>query len=240
MSQPIRLAINGASGRMGQLLCMLAANDTRFALAAQCDETTAWDALPDLDVMIDFSVPQGLRRALDHCVRRNVALVSGTTGFDDTLRQSLTDAAKHIPLLHAANFSLGIAVLTRLLKRAAVTLPDWDLDIVETHHAAKRDAPSGTALALGRAAAEARGADFESLAAIDRSGERLPGNIGFASIRVGDSVGEHTALLATQGERLELTHRASDRAIFARGALQAASWISARDPGHYELDDMLT
>jgi 4-hydroxy-tetrahydrodipicolinate reductase len=172
-------------------------------------------------------------------VSRGIALVSGTTGFDDALRARLDAAASRIALLHAANFSLGIAVLTRLVREAAAALPDWDLDILETHHAGKRDAPSGTALALGRAAADARAVAFEDVAAIDRCGMRADGSIGFASLRVGDVVGEHTALLATAGERLELSHRATDRTIFARGALRAAVWLAGRAPGRYGLDATL-
>jgi 4-hydroxy-tetrahydrodipicolinate reductase len=239
MSEPIRLAVNGARGRMGRLVCELAADDTRFDLVARCDGATHWDALPPLDVVVDFSAPAGLSCALDHCVSRGIALVSGTTGFDDALRARLDAAASRLALLHAANFSLGIEVLTRLVREAAAALPDWDLDILETHHAGKRDAPSGTALALGRAAAGARAVAFEDVAAIDRRGTRADGSIGFASLRVGDVVGEHTALLATAGERLELSHRATDRTIFARGALRAAVWLAGRAPGRYGLDATL-
>lgn len=239
METPIRLAINGAQGRVGQLLCNLVRADPGFDLLARCGSATDWNAVPALDVMVDFSTPAGLSRALAYCARHGVALVSGTTGLDAQLQGRLAEAAQHIAVLHAANFSLGIAVLTRLAREAARALSDWDLDIVEAHHAAKRDAPSGTALALGRVAADARGADHDAVATIDRSGARVPGSIGYATVRAGDIVGEHTLLLATNGERLELTHRAGDRTIFARGALAAARWIAGRAPGRYRLEEVI-
>ena len=239
MNDPIRLAVNGATGRMGARVCDLATQDTRFDLVARCGSATDWGALPTFDVLVDFSSPEGLSHALDYCAAHGIALVSGTTGLDAALVRHMDSAAMRIPLLHAANFSLGIAVLTRLLREAAAALPTWDLDIGEVHHAAKRDAPSGTALALGRAAAAARRVDFDAVAAINRDGVRKPGSIGFASMRVGDVVGEHSAWLAAPGERLELGHRATDRVIFVRGALQAAAWVAGRAPGHYTLQDMI-
>ena len=133
-------------------------------------------------------------------------------------------------------------MLTRLLREAAAALPDWDLEIVEAHHGRKQDAPSGTALALGQAAASARHSTLESAAVYNRqgrTGERVDGSIGFSVIRGGDIVGEHTAMLVGQGERLELVHRATDRSIFARGALQAAHWLAGRTPGQWQLDDLI-
>ncbi|MGH8165289.1 MAG: 4-hydroxy-tetrahydrodipicolinate reductase, partial [Rhodanobacteraceae bacterium] len=138
--------------------------------------------------------------------------------------------------------SLGIAVLTRLLREAATSLPDWDLEIIEAHHQRKVDAPSGTALALGRAAADARGQDFDQVAIFARHGQtgsREAGTIGFSSLRGGEIVGEHTALLIGNGERIELTHRAGDNAIFARGALEAAAWLADKPAGSYLLDDVI-
>ena len=135
-----------------------------------------------------------------------------------------------------------MALLTRLLREAAAALPDWDLEIVEAHHGRKQDAPSGTALALGQAAAAARDATLERVAVYSRegrTGERVPGSIGFAVVRGGDIVGEHQALLIAAGERLELAHRATDRSIFARGALQAAQWLVGRAAGHWRLEDVL-
>ncbi|HJU08982.1 MAG TPA: 4-hydroxy-tetrahydrodipicolinate reductase, partial [Rhodanobacteraceae bacterium] len=185
---------------------------------------------------------EGFDAALTHCRANGVALVAGTTGLDAGQRAAMQSAARDIPILYAANFSLGIAVLTKLLREAARALPDWDLEIIEAHHSRKVDAPSGTALALGRAAAAARGQDFETVASFARhghTGARPENAIGFSSIRAGEIVGEHTALLATKDERIELTHRACDNAIFARGALQAAAWLVGKPPGMYSIQDVL-
>ncbi len=262
MSQ-VRLAINGASGRMGRALVALLRGDRRFVLeravidadselvgqplhAPSTPETpcyvAGWEAAGELDVVVDFSTPSGLADTLAHCESRGVALVTGTTGLDDDLQRRLETAARRIPVLRAANFSLGVAVLTRLLRDAAAALPDWDLEIVEAHHGRKQDAPSGTALALGQAAAAARGAELDDVAVHARhghAGERVAGSIGFAVVRGGDIVGEHTAMLATRGERVELGHRATDRSIFARGALTAAAWLAGREAGLYGIGEVL-
>jgi 4-hydroxy-tetrahydrodipicolinate reductase len=237
-----RLGISGADGRMGRALQELLRDDPRFELAAKIARSEDWRQVSRLEVVVDFSTPAGFDAALAHCRGHRIALVSGTTGLDAKQKAALESAAREIPVLHAANFSLGIAVLTRVLREAVATLPDWDLEIVEAHHARKVDAPSGTALALGRAAAAARGQDFDKVAVRARDGQvstRPPGAIGFASVRAGDIVGEHTAILAITGERLELAHRASDRTIFARGALAAAAWLAGKSPGAYSLDDVL-
>lgn len=242
MTKSIRLGINGSNGRMGRALCELLRDDARFALAAQINASDDWKDVPALDIVIDFSTPAGLSAALEHCERHSIALVCGTTGLDPDLQIQLAAAAKKTPLLYAANFSLGIAVMTKLLREAAQALPDWDLEILETHHSRKVDAPSGTALALGRAAAQARGRDFDRVAAFARHGHtgvRIPGTIGFSSLRGGEIVGEHTAFLIGADERIELSHRAYDNTIFARGALQAAVWLAGRAPGFYTLDDVI-
>lgn len=242
MPTPIQLAINGANGRMGGALHELLRGDNRFELVRSVNSSADWSDVPQLDVVIDFSSAQGFDAALTHCDLHGVALVSGTTGLDAAQLQRLATAASVIPVLHAANFSLGVAVLTRALREAATALSDWDLEIVEAHHARKLDAPSGTALALGRAAAAARGQDFDAVALLSREGQvgaRKPGTIGFACTRAGDIVGEHTAILATHGERIELSHRATDRAIFARGALAAAAWLVGRPAGSYTVDNVI-
>ncbi|HEX7325000.1 MAG TPA: 4-hydroxy-tetrahydrodipicolinate reductase [Rhodanobacteraceae bacterium] len=242
MATSVPIGISGATGQMGRALQALLQADSRFDLVARIGRGDAWDAMPRPEVVIDFSTPAGFAAALDFCRANKVALVSGTTGLDAALQQAMAAAARTIPVLHAANFSLGIAVLTRALRDAATALPDWDLEIVEAHHARKADAPSGTALALGRAAAEARGQDFDAVAVLSREGrvgERRPGAIGFAAVRAADIVGEHTAILATAGERLELTHRATDRAIFARGALVAAAWLAGKPAGAYSIRDVI-
>ena len=251
MPSPIRLAVNGATGRMGQALLGLLRDDKRFALCAAITSarhadrpgdlyTHIWPSGKALDVVIDFSGPAGLAAALDYCETNKVALVTGTTGIDATLAQRLDTAP--IAHLHATNFSLGVAVLTRLLRQASAALRDWDLEIVEAHHNRKEDAPSGTALSLGKAAAQARGTTLEQDAVYareGRTGPRKAGTIGFAVVRGGDIVGEHSAMLIGQGERLELGHRATDRSIFARGAIEAAHWLAGKPAGAYDLDAML-
>lgn len=263
MPQPIRIAISGAAGRMGRALVERVRADRRLRLQAAVVKpgsdlvgrpirlpdmpdtlrfAAGWADVPALDVVIDFSTPSGLGAALEYCQASSTGLVAGTTGIDDALERQLKVAGEHIAVLRAANFSLGVALLTRLLSEAAAALPDWDLEIIEAHHGRKQDAPSGTALSLGTAAATARGIDLADAAVYARegtTGARKTGSIGFASVRGGDIVGEHTALLATTGERLELIHRATDRGIFARGALQAAIWLVGQQPGNYSISDVL-
>jgi len=260
MTRPIRLAISGASGRMGRALLDLVRDDGRFELAGAIVSSHSahlgksaygdlspvrfsdWTDVEGVDVLIDFSGPEGLALALDRCEASGAALVTGTTGLSVDLEQRLSRAAERIAVLRAANFSLGVAVLTRLLREAAAALPGWDLDIVEAHHARKEDAPSGTALALGHAAAAGRGATLEELAVYSREGRpgaRKAGTIGFAVVRGGDIVGEHQALLMGQGERIELGHRATDRSIFARGAIEAAAWMAGRAPGSWTIEDVI-
>jgi len=242
MAEKILLAITGANGRMGRALQSLLQDDPRFTLAACVNSSEEWSHVPELDIVIDFSTPAGFEAALAHCRAHKVAFVCGTTGLDTAQRGRLREAAHDVPVLYAANFSLGIAVLTKLLREAARALPDWDLEIIEAHHARKVDAPSGTALALGRAAADARSQDFDQVAKFARQGHtgvREKGAIGFASIRAGEIVGEHTAMLATQDERIELSHRAYDNTIFARGALQAAAWLAGKPAGAYSINNVI-
>jgi 4-hydroxy-tetrahydrodipicolinate reductase len=262
VTQSLRLGINGASGRMGSALLGLLEGDQRFELihAVVSPESSKdgqpifaggiiplryardWSNAPALDVVIDFSGPTGLNAVLDYCLVHGTPLVTGTTGLDAATEARLLHAAENIAVLRATNFSLGVAVLTQLLREAAAALPDWDIEIVEAHHGRKQDAPSGTALALGNAAAVARNTTLEDTAVYARegiTGERADGDIGFAVVRGGDIVGEHTAMLIGQGEQLELTHRASDRSIFARGALQAARWLCGRAAGQWRLEDVI-
>jgi 4-hydroxy-tetrahydrodipicolinate reductase len=231
----LRILIHGASGRMGRALCRLApevagiAGIVAISRAEPADRgstpwlpTSALDQAPDSDAMIDFSTPEGFDAALRHCVERRIAFVTGTTGLSASQFAALDAAATRIPVLWAANFSLGVAVLEALVARAAAALPHWDCDLIETHHIHKRDAPSGTALVLGQAVRNARG-----------------GEPHYASLRAGDIVGEHTVQFAGQGERLELTHRATSRDIFARGALECALRLAARGPGRRSIGDLL-
>ena len=255
MQSPTALAVHGAAGRMGQAVLDACAerDDVRLvaALARLPDRAPARsgvvytnelssDAAPA--VLVDFSTAAAFDRALALARERRIAFVSGTTGLDAVQRSALDAAAATIPVLWSANFSLGVALLMRLVAHAARALPDWDCEIAEAHHSRKRDAPSGTALALGRAVAAARELDFDAVARRSRSAapaERVPGEIGFAVTRAADIVGEHCVLFATAGERIELVHRATDRALFARGALAAARWIADRAAGRYTLADVL-
>ena len=177
--------------------------------------------VPDFDVAVDFSLAEGFEPILALCVSRGAALVSGTTGLSKAQESALADAATRIPLAWASNFSLGVAVLHDLVERAARALPGWDCDIIESHHARKQDAPSGTALTLGDAAGQ---------------GGATPH---YASIRAGDIVGEHLVQFASAGERIELVHRATNRDIFARGALHVAARLRGRVAGRYRVADLL-
>lgn len=176
--------------------------------------------VPTFDVAIDFSLPEGFDVILALCVERGVGLISGTTGLEPAQRDAIQRASVRIPLLWAANFSLGVVVLGDLVQRAAAALEKWDCDIVETHHANKKDAPSGTALALG-GRAEQEGATPH-----------------YAALRAGDVIGEHTVQFTGLGERIELIHRATNRDVFARGALHAAARLAGCEPGSYQLRDL--
>ncbi|PKH70620.1 4-hydroxy-tetrahydrodipicolinate reductase [Stenotrophomonas sp. Betaine-02u-21] len=234
---PLRLLIHGASGRMGQALLRLAAEhaDTMKVVGAYTGRAPAQRVVdgiphfaakelhgaPPFDVAIDFSLPEGFDAILALCVERGAGLVSGTTGISQAQRDALDAAAKAIPLVWASNFSLGVAVLDELVERAAQALAGWDCDIVEAHHTRKLDAPSGTALTLG--------------AAVGRGGATPQ----YASLRAGDIVGEHLVQFTGLGERIELVHRATNRDIFARGALFAARQLAERAPGNYRVRDLL-
>lgn len=257
MKPAVALAVFGASGRMGRLVVRLAKDDPRIALVAMLVKgespaaerpkldgfvavsTTLGDARPD--VLVDFSVASAFDEALALATERRIAFVSGTTGLSPKQHDALRDAATKIPVLWSANFSLGVAVLTRVAREAARALAAWDCEIAEAHHRNKKDAPSGTALALGRAIADSRGVAFDDVAERDRvtTPRTRAESIGFAVTRAGDIVGEHTVMLAGEGERIELTHRATDRAVFARGAIEAALWLARRPQGMYALADVL-
>jgi len=201
-------------------------------------------ALAAADVAIDFSQPHATRANIAACRAARKPLLIGTTGFAAELTESELDAAAgDIALLVAPNTSLGVALLTALVQRAARALPaEFDIEIIEAHHRMKRDAPSGTALALARAAGEGRASaapEAPSGASAGRIGPRPQGEIGFAVVRGGDIVGEHTVLFAGPGEELRLSHRAGDRAIFARGALRAALWLLGQPPGRYSMSDIV-
>lgn len=261
MTSPVAMAVFGASGRMGRAVLRLAEPraDIDIVAAIVREQSSAhgepvshapsarrfnsvFDGAEDLDVIVDFSGATGFDGALAAALDRGVALVSGSTGLDADQLAALEQAATRIPVLWTANFSVGVAVLRKLVREAARALPDFDCEIVEAHHRHKKDAPSGTALALGTAVAHGRGVDFDSHAVLARSpqhGTRRDGEIGFSVLRGGDIVGEHSVLLIGDGERIELSHRATDRDIFARGAITAALWLAGKPPGRYSLDDVL-
>ena len=195
------------------------------------------------DVLVDFSAAAALSAHLDAAEGAGVPVLVGTTGLTPALHQRIDAVAHAIPVLQTGNTSLGVTLLARLVREAAARLgPSWDIEIVEMHHRAKTDAPSGTAQLLGQAAADGRGATLTELAEEGRAGldcARTDGAIGFASLRGGTVAGDHTVILAGEGERLELSHRAEDRAIFARGAVKAAVWLARQPPGRYAMGDVL-
>ena len=238
------LRISGAigspgSGVLGQDAGELAGIG-RLEIALTDDLDTA---LARADVVIDFSHPQATRPNLEACLAARKPLLIGTTGLAAELTSAFDAAATQIPLLVAPNTSIGITLLIELTRMAAKSLPpDFDIEISEAHHRMKKDAPSGTALALAKAAAQGRGLPETQIikaATANRTGERRKSDIGFAVVRGGDIVGEHTVLFAGSGEQVTLGHRATDRAVFARGALQAALWLAHQKPGRYFMRDFI-
>lgn len=260
----IRIGVLGATGRMGRLVIdevvrteglVLAAAITRAGSthlgtdagqlagagsAGVAIATLSDDAFAGCDVVIDFSSPGALSRALPHL--GSAALVTGTTGLDADLIDALVQRSQDHAILIAANFSTGVTLLRDLVERAARALPDYDLEILEAHHRHKRDAPSGTALALGEDAARGRGWELSEVAVHGRGGEvgpRPAKEIGFHAIRGGGIIGEHQVWLTGAGERISLSHSAIQRSTFAEGAVRAARWIAGRPAGRYGLRDVL-
>lgn len=233
-STPTRLAIHGARGRMGERLCALAGADPRFALVAQLDQAgsdapeaqrTMIDLRPGaLDAIIDFSSPDGTLAVADIAERARAALLVGTTGLAPAQHARLARLSATCPTMIAANTSLGVAVLRHLVREATRLLPGYEIDIVEAHHIRKKDAPSGTALALAAAVAEA--------------GREVPPER-IHALRGGDIVGEHTVQFAGPGETIRLSHGAVNRDLFAMGALRAAAWLASQKPGVYTIEDSL-
>ncbi|MCW8091441.1 4-hydroxy-tetrahydrodipicolinate reductase [Alteromonas sp. ASW11-130] len=197
----------------------------------------------DVDVMIDFTLPAALDNNLDWCVRNRIPLVLGTTGLSSEQENRLREAAGIIPIVYAANYSVGVNVMLSLVKRAAKALGNaTDIEISEAHHRFKQDAPSGTAIEIGKAIANELGRDLNECAVYGREGKspaRDQNTIGFATVRAGDIVGEHTAMFADIGERLEITHKASSRLTFAKGAVRAANWVWQKPSGVYSMSDVI-
>jgi 4-hydroxy-tetrahydrodipicolinate reductase len=239
-AQPLRLVGAVASQQSPRLGLDAAADGAPSGVLVTADPRAA---LRDAAVAVDFSLPQCVADNARACMAARVPLLVGATGFEDATRELLRAAAADIPVLIAPNTSVGVNLVARLVRLAARGLgPAYDVEISEAHHRLKQDAPSGTALALGAVVAAERGRQLADVAVFDRQGshaQRKAGDIGFAVLRAGDIVGEHTVTFAIGGERVEITHRATDRITFAHGALRAAAWLSRRAPGLYTMDDVL-
>jgi 4-hydroxy-tetrahydrodipicolinate reductase len=263
----IRLVVAGAGGRMGEAVIRNALKTPGIKLVAGIEKSESKklgldlgkiaggeaigiavtsDALPAIaqaDAIIDFSTPEASLELADLSAQARIVHVMGTTGIDEAGNKRIAAAARHATIVKSGNFSLGVNLLAGLVEIATQRLgPEFDVEILEMHHKLKRDAPSGTALLLGEAAAAGRNRKLADLRTKPHDGIEEPranGTIGFASLRGGTVVGEHTVILASEGERIELTHKAEDRAIFARGALRAASWGQGKGPGLFNMKDVL-
>lgn len=244
MSALFHAGISGARGRMGRAVSQVLDARDDVVVAARFD----WGETADLslcDVVIDFSTPEASVALAKACVERGgPALVIGSTGFTPEQDAEIEAAARSLAIVRSGNFSLGVNILIGLVEHAAQRLDarDWDIEVLEAHHRRKVDAPSGTALMLGEAAANGRGVDLSDVRAVPYDGihgERETGRIGFASLRAGGIVGEHTVLFASEDETLTLSHSAIDRSLFAKGAVAAAAWVRTRRPGLYDMQDVL-
>ncbi len=261
-----RLAINGAAGRMGRQLLAAVAEHSGALLGAAVDapghpcigaessvlgggesgvivQDSVRSAIGDFSAIIDFTVPDAALRLLDSLQGTSKSVVIGTTGFDQQQLALIRTAARELPIVFAPNYSIGVTLTLSLLEHAAKTLgADYDVEIMEAHHRHKIDSPSGTALRMGEVVAAALGRDLQSCAIYGRegiTGARDANTIGFATIRAGDIIGEHTVLFAGNGERIEITHKATDRMAFARGAVRAALWLNNQPPGLYDMTHVL-
>jgi 4-hydroxy-tetrahydrodipicolinate reductase len=262
-----RIAVMGAAGRMGKTLIEAVQQVDGAQLSAAIDRADSSlvgadvgelvaqgkigvnlsgdlnAVLDQFDVLIDFTHPSVTLKNLEICRAAGKAMIIGTTGFSPQEKQLLAEAGKQIPIVFAANFSVGVNLCLKLLDTAARVLgDDVDIEIIEAHHRHKVDAPSGTALRMGEVVANALGRDLQKVAVYGREGQtgaRERETIGFATVRAGDVVGDHTVLFAADGERVEITHKASSRMTFAKGAVRAALWLQGRQPGLYDMQDVL-
>ena len=263
----IRIAISGASGRMGQALIQATCENenTNLAVAVErpgksiigvdAGELAGLDTLgvkvvdnlasviDEFDILIDFTSIEATQANLEVCRQAGKKIVIGTTGFDDDQKQTIATAAKDIAVVFAPNMSVGVNLCFKLLEGAAKVMGDYtDIEVIEAHHRHKVDAPSGTALRMGEVVAETLGRELKDCAVYGRegqTGERDRNSIGFETIRAGDIVGEHTVMFADIGERVEITHKASSRMTFANGAVRAANWLMQHDQGMYDMQDVL-
>ncbi|MES2831471.1 MAG: 4-hydroxy-tetrahydrodipicolinate reductase [Pseudomonadota bacterium] len=264
--QPLKIAVAGASGRMGQMLVEAIGQANDMFLTGALDMAGApslgVDAgaflgkrtnilisadhaatLAEADYVIDFTRPEGTLELLPHCVRHGVKMIIGTTGFDEAGRAVIAAAAENIAIVLAPNMSVGVNVTMKLLEMAAKSFAEgYDIEIVEAHHRHKVDAPSGTALMMGEVVAQAQGRRLEDVAVYARHGvigPRGPSSIGFATIRGGDIVGDHTVLFAGIGERIEISHKSSSRVTYAHGSLRAARFLADKPAGLFDMQDVL-
>lgn len=263
----IRIAVIGAAGRMGKTLIEAIGQAEGAALTAAIERPESslvgadagelagvgrlnvaisgslQQVLSDFDVLIDFTHPTTTLINLQQCVAAGKAMVIGTTGFSESEKAQLAEAGKRIAIVFAPNFSVGVNLSLKLLDMAARVMGDEaDIEIIEAHHRHKVDAPSGTALRMGEVVAKALDRDLAEVAVYGREGQtgaRDPKTIGFATVRAGDVVGDHTVLFATEGERVEITHKASSRMTFAKGAVRSALWLEGRDSGLFDMQDVL-
>ncbi|MFP4052561.1 MAG: 4-hydroxy-tetrahydrodipicolinate reductase [Phycisphaerae bacterium] len=260
----IRIAITGASGRMGRRIAALAIESERFDVVAAMEAAGHEDLGKDVgdlagvgpfgvkvtedlgdsdpQVIIDFSLPEGTMKWIDICRKKKIGMIIGTTGLTESQEAAVVDASQEIPLVHAGNYSVGINLLVKLVAEAARVLgADYDIEISETHHRFKKDAPSGTAIMLAKSICNATNKNYGEVATFGRGGQqpRVPGEIGMHALRVGDTVGEHEVHFGNLGETVTLSHSAHTRDTFVRGALRAAGWLSDKKPGMYDIGDVL-
>jgi 4-hydroxy-tetrahydrodipicolinate reductase len=254
----MKIVVCGAAGRMGQAIINLIKEDSCLEVLAALDHEGSKaigvgspvissvgileKVLKKANVIVDFTNPEGSLSNLLYADRYNVPIVIGTTGFNIDQKQKIKEISKRIPVVLSPNMSIGVNILFKLVKEAAEKMTDFDVEILELHHNKKKDAPSGTAAKLAEIAASARSKNIEDIVVYGRNGiisPRTKDEIGVFSIRAGDIVGDHTVYFAGQGERLELTHRASSRDTFAAGALRAAKWLVKQKPGLYDMADVL-
>lgn len=266
-SQTIKVGVIGAGGRMGRMLIEAVHNNANTVLAAAIERSGSSligvDAgeligqhknqvalsddlaaeLGNIDVLIDFSLPDATEKNVQLCAKHKVAMVIGTTGLSEAQEAMLNAASAQIPVVYAGNYSTGVNVSLKLIEMAAKAFGDSaDIEVIESHHKHKVDAPSGTAFMMANAAATARGQDLKQVAVYGRegqTGERKPGSIGIHAIRGGEIIGDHSVMLIADGEMVEIKHHARERMTFAAGAVRAATWLVAQAPGRYDMQDVL-
>ena len=264
--KPMKIAVAGASGRMGRMLIEAIVADPDATLSGALDmagapgmgsdaaafsgqaagvmiESDLAKGLAQSEFLIDFTRPEGTLKHLDYCAAHGIKMIIGTTGFDDAGKAAIAAAAKKTAIVFAPNMSVGVNVTMKLLELAAKSFSHgYDIEIIEAHHRHKVDAPSGTALKMGEVIAEALGRDLKHVGVFARegvTGERDPSSIGFATIRGGDIVGDHTVLFAGIGERIEITHKSSSRVTYAHGSLRAARFLREQSSGLFDMQDVL-